>query len=319
MFRKIDTKKLVFLFLILAILALIVFLRDRNQSDRTFKSELFSVDSASVTAIKIFPKGKNSDPLILEKTGKNWDIKINNKKYPADSAAVNNILTALAQVTAERVAASDRAAWKDLEITDSLGRRVVVEQGKTIAADFMVGKVSVSQRPAMQGMVRNQGFSVKSHIRIAGDDHVYVVDGFLSMIFSDQPAQYRNRLICRFNPKEVTKLTFVYPGDSSFILSRSGNNWLVNGEKADSAKTVIYINSIANSTGAEFADDGDIPVTYPYSLRIEGTNMSPIEVTGATGPLNKMYYIRSSTNTSAIFGSGNATLFNQIFASKSKF
>ena len=319
MFRKINNKALLILFGILAILVVAVFIYDRKKGDRTFRSELFSVDSANVTNIKIYPKGKISDPLILEKSGKKWEIKVGSKKYPADSSAVGSILSSLVHVTAERVAASDASGWKGLEISDSSGRHVVVEHGNVVDADFWVGKVSFSQNPGMQNRGRNQGFSVKSHIRVAGDDRVYVVDGFLSMILSDDPSHYRNRLICKFDRNLVTKMTFVYPGDSSFILARNGIGWTINGKPADSTKTTTFINSIASTNSAEFADNNNIPVVFPFSLKIEGNNMPPIEITGANDPTQKKYFIRSSANTSAVFASPNANLFNKVFTSKSKF
>ena len=319
MFRKINNKTLLILFGILAILVVIVFIYDRKKGDRSFRSELISVDSANVTCIKIYPKGKTSDPLILEKNDKSWEIKAGNKKYPADSSAIGSILASLVHVTAERVAASDASGWEGLEISDSSGRHVIVAHGNVTDADFWVGKASFSQNPGMQNRGGNQGFSIKSHIRVAGDDRVYVVDGFLSMMLSDQPSHYRNKLVCRFDPKIVTKLTFVYPGDSSFILARNGNVWMVNGKPADSTKTINFINSIASTNSAEFADDSSIPVAFPFSLRIEGNNMQPIGITGATDPVQKKYFIRSDANTTAVFASSNASLFNKVFTSKSRF
>jgi len=319
MFRKISNKALVVIFAVLAVVAVIVFLHDRKTGDRTFKSELFTIDSANVTSVKIYPKGKKTDPLILEKAGNNWNIVVGPKKYPADSAAIGNILRTLAHVSAERVAASDASGWKSFELTDSLARRVVVQEGNEVTADFMVGKISYSQGQGMQSRGGNQGFSIKSHIRTAGDDRVYVVDGFLSVVFSDQPSQYRNRLVCRFDRNQVNKLTFGYPGDSSFVLTRSGDQWMLNDKPADSAKAVNFISSLANTTGSEFADEESLPFTFPFSLRIEGNNMPAIDLTGAFDPVKKMYYIRSSANTSAVFGSANTSLFNRVFASKSRF
>jgi hypothetical protein len=319
MFRRLNNKILLILFAILAIVMVAIYLYDRKTGDRTFRSDLFAVDTASVTAVKIFPKGKTTDPVILEKSGKKWLIKSGGKSYPADSSAISSMLSSIANVTAERVAASDKEGWKGLEITDSLGRHVVVEQGGNVAADFVVGKISFSQSQNQQYRGGNQGFSVKSHIRVAGDDRVYVVDGFLSMLFSDQPGQYRNKVICRFDQKLATRLTFVYPGDSSFVLEQSMNGWMINGKPADSAKTANYLNAISSTSGNEFADEGTLPVTYPYSLKIEGNNMPPIEITGAIDPVKKMYYIRSNANTQAVFGSANTSLFGRIFASKSTF
>jgi hypothetical protein len=319
MLKKINIKVLLILFTALAAVVVIIYVYDHNRGDRTFRHELIAVDTASVTTIRIFPKGGKGSPVILERTGKHWEVNVDQKKYPADSSVIRNILATMLNVTAERVAASDAAGWNTFELSDSLGRRVLVEQGGNVVADFVVGKASFSQPQGMQNRRGGRGFDVKSHVRIAGDEKVYVVDGFMSIFLSDQPSHYRNKLICSLNPDMLTKLTFIYPGDSSFVLTRSITGWLINDKPADSAKTALYLSSIANSTSSDFADEGNAPVTFPYTLRIEGNNMQPVEISGAVDPVQKIYYIRSSANEQALFGSAGISLFNRIFTGKSKF
>ena len=171
----------------------------------------------------------------------------------------------------------------------------------------------------MQDYSRNQNVEVKSHIRVAGDDRVYVVDGFLSMMFSDQPSAYRNRLVFKFNKNDLAKLTFIFPGDSSFQLLKSGTRWLVNDQSADSAKVENWLNQVANCTNSDFADEKTPPMVFPFSLHIEGNNMKTIEVKGAFDAPLKTYFITSTFNTSATFGGPNSYLFNQVFPGKVKF
>ena len=317
--KKINNKILLIVFLVLAMLAVIIYLYDRNKGERTFKSELFTVDSANVTSITIYPKGKINGTLNLVKTGKNWEVKYDNRSYPADTMTIRRLLQALVKVNAERVAATDRSGWKDLEITDSSSTRVVVNKESEISADFRVGKVSFSRNDNPQEYGRNQNVIVKSHVRVAGDDRVYVVDGFLSMMFSDQPSMYRNRLVFRFNKNDLAKLTFIYPGDSSFQLVKSGSHWLVNDQPADSIKVENWLSSVANCTSSDFADEKTQPLTFPYALRIEGNNMKSIEVKGAADVVSKKYFVCSTFNPSATFGGSNAYLFNQVFPGKAKF
>ncbi len=320
MFRKITNRSLLIIFTVLAALVVFIFIYDRQKGDRTFKSELFIVDSAAVTSITIYPKGNGTDVLKLIKSGgKGWEISHMNKRYPADSGIMQRILQVLAHVLPERVAGTDRSNWKDYEITDSLGTRVVVEQGQKVAADFRVGKISFSQDRSPQNYGGRQNMSAKSHIRVAGDERVYVVDGFLSMMFADNPSQYRSRVIFRLDKSLVTKLTFIYPGDSSFVLSRSGSKWSVNNAPADSAETEKYLNSVATTMGNEFAGENDLIPVFNYTLKVEGNNMSPVEVHGAINPGMKKYYVKSDYNSSATFGSSAPNLFNQIFPSGKRF
>ena len=318
MFRKFSNKSLLIIFAILAILAVIVFVHDSKKGERTFKSELFSIDSSAVTSITIYPKGNGNDILKLSKSGKEWEVLIKNKHYPADSIVIKNILYALAHITPERVAGTDKTSWKQFEISDSSSFRVVVEQGKNITADFRVGKVSFSQARDRQNFRGNGNMEVKSHIRVAGDDRVYVVDGFLSMMFSTNQAQYRNRLVFRIDKNQLTKLAFIYPGDSSFVLTRKGSKWYVDDLPADSSGIEKYLNSIENTAGNEFAVESAIFPNFGYTLKIEGNNMPTIEVNGAVDQGSQKYYIKSNENPSALFGSSTPNLFNQIFIGKTK-
>ena len=317
--KKISNKTLLIVFLLLAAFTGIFYYLDSRNGDRTFKGELFTIDSSLVTSITIYPKGKTIDPITLVRNGRLWNVKEGSRSYPADTMTVQRILQALEKVNAERVAASGKEGWMAYQITDSLATRVVVNQGTEVKADFRVGKISFSRGQGMQGYGGNQNMIVKSHIRVAGDDNVYVIDGFLSMMFNEQLNNYRNHLVFRFNKNDLLKMTFIYPGDSSFRLNRSGAQWLVNDTPADSAAVENWLNSVTNCTGSEFADDLQKPFSFPYVLRIEGNNMKTIEVKGAMDPVTRRNYIESSFNASAIFGGTNPTLFNQVYPSKNKF
>ncbi|NTW31169.1 MAG: DUF4340 domain-containing protein [Bacteroidetes bacterium] len=317
MLKKFNNKILLVIFAILAVLVVIVLFYENKNGDRTFKSDLFTVDSAKVTLINIYPKTKNNKAITLVKTGKNWEIKTNNKTFPADSTAIQRILHTLAHIKAERVAGIDKSSWANFEITDTSSTHVVVEQDKETVADFRIGKYTFTQSNERQ--YRQNNVKVNSHIRVAGDDRVYVVDGFLNMMFSDQASQYRNGIVFRFNKEQLTKLTFNYPADSSFTLTKSGNKWLVNDQPADSAEVERYFNSIANTVDSEFADDELKIPTSTHKLKIEGNNMPAIEVNGVSDTLSKKYFINSTYNLSASFASSNSYLYNKIFASKNKF
>ena len=164
---------------------------------------------------------------------------------------------------------------------------------------------------------RNRNGDVKSHIRVADDDRVYVVDGFLSMMFGDQPSIYRNKSLFSFNEDLLTKLTFTYPGDSSFTLTKTMGKWMLDEKPADSIETSRFLYAIKASQNSEFDDSLAQFPEAAYKLRIEGNNMPTIEVSGSV--IGKKYFVKSSANASAIFGSKNAYLFNSLFKSRNNF
>jgi hypothetical protein len=318
MFNKINNKTLIIIFAVLALLVVVFLLYDSHHGERSFKSNLFTVDSAKVTAITIYPKSKGKKEIRLVKTGANWEVKCDNKSYPADTFSLKRILQALAHVKVESVACNDKSCWTEFDVTDTSSAHVVVEQDNQVTADFRTGRISVAQSSGMQ-YNRNRNGDVKSHIRVADDERVYVVAGFLSMMFGDQVSIYRNKTLFNFNEDLLTKLTFTYPGDSSFTLAKTMGKWMLNDQPADSAEVARFLNAIKNSQNSEFADD---IVRFPeaaYKLRIEGNNMPAIEVSGSIDNAAKKYYVKSSANTSAIFGSTNSYLFNSLFKSMSNF
>ena len=91
------------------------------------------------------------------------------------------------------------------------------------------------------------------------------------------------------------------------------------GDKpADSAAVVNYIGSLANLFNGEFADEKDIPLTFPFTLKIEGSNFTALELQGSASEEAKRYFVKSSMNP-AVFGGVTPTLFRQVFPGKGKF
>jgi ABC-type dipeptide/oligopeptide/nickel transport system ATPase component len=93
----------------------------------------------------------------------------------------------------------------------------------------------------------------------------------------------------------------------------------LSNQPVDSAKTETYLNSIRDTVNSEFADEGTQPIVFPYTLKIEGNDMAAIEVQGVINPAPNKYFVKSTFNPSAIFGSSNPNLFNQVFPGKDKF
>jgi hypothetical protein len=319
MFKRINNKTLLVIFGALALIALAVYFYDSKKGERTFRSELFKVDSAGVTSITIYKKGSATDFIKLVKSGKGWEIQDQKKQYPADTSIVRNLLSMLSHISAQRVAGSDRESWKAFDMTDSASTRVIVEQGKEVTADFRLGKSSFSQSRSRQNYGGGYGMEASSHVRVPEDDRVYVVDGYLSMMVTGDPSRYRNRLVMKFDRQAVRKFSFVYPGDSSFSLVREGNKWMLNNQLADSVLTEQWINSVSHVSNGEFGDNENLPFNMPYSLHIEGNNMQPIDLKGSKDDAARKYVVTSSANSFAVFSSMTPGLFRQVFPSKSKF
>lgn len=313
MSKILNTKSLV---IILAIAVALYFISTLfEKKERTFKSDLVSVDTAEVTAIEIIPRAGESDAIQLTRTGQGWSLEKEGVTYNADQMAARNVLAELIKLTPERVAANDPSRWDEMEVSDTTGTRVKLYDGKKVVADIYIGKFNYQQNPQAQQMqFQQQGRGkMSTHVRLAGEDEVYVVDGFLKMNIQADLNTYRNKNLCSVLPEDVTKVTFRYP-DNSFTLAFQDSTWKLNGVKTDSVKTVQYLNSLRRLTSTNFVDDAaDVAVNPSHTVRIEGNNFMPVEIKAFPADSVNGYLVTSSLNSGARFSGEKSKLFDKIF------
>jgi len=319
MAKRRNNRNLILLFVVLALAVAGMFLYDHYRGERSFRAELFSFDPGEITSVEVFPKGASDAPIRLEKQGSHWMVVLEEGAVPADSGFLFNLFGTLDKAKPERVAGIGKSSWEEFQVTDSASTRVVLYRENKKESDFRIGKVSFSQSPQQQPYGRNRNPVIKSHIRMEGDDNVYLVDGFLSVMFQDKPSAYREKTICRFPAEGPTGIDFQYPGDSSFYLRRDGNGWVTGSGAADSAAVVTWLKSVATSSGSDFAGKEASGVVFPYRLRLEGNNMPVIEIEGARDDSAKVYLIRSTQNPSALFKATSPYLFDRLFPSGTRF
>src|SRR5205085_580959 len=136
-----------------------------------------------------------------------------------------------------------------------------------------------------------------TYIRHSDEDEVYAVSGYLSFGVNQPFNSWRNKVFVNGNKENWTSVTFTYPGDSSFVLNKSGNMWLVNGEKADSSKATQFINQLSTLQSTGFAD-GYVPSSTPlYSVSIGGNNLlTPINIQAFPADTIQKLILHSSLN-----------------------
>lgn len=289
MFRKINNKLLIVIFGILLVIVVSVELVDSRKGNRTFKSDLVEVNAADVTTIELFPKVANGTLIKLFKENNVWQLESEGKRYNADQSAATSMINELNQMKPKSVVATKKDRWKQFEVTDSLATRVKLLKDGDVLADVMLGKFSFSQPQTMT-----------SYVRLSDDNEVYGVDGMLGMSFNRNVNSFRDKTIIKSNKTDWTKLTFTYPADSSFVLEKKGEKWMIGEMKADSAAVVKYFNSIAHLTDSKFAESK--PVGQPtHSLKIEGNNgMQALEISGYFTDKNN-FVLASNQNSDTYF------------------
>jgi hypothetical protein len=313
MFRKVSLRILLYILVALTCLTVITQLSEKMNGDRSFRSQLASFDTAQVTGVVLSDLKSGNKGFELIKAGNGWKMKANGREYRTDDNYIRSMIWGISQLKAERIAASNENKWKEFEVTDSLALRVTLKGKSKVLADLLVGKFNY-QSPAGSNPFEQQG-NMTTYIRVADEQEVYAVNGFIRGEISPEINRFRDKTIVRIRSGSLRKLTFQYPADSSLILEKQGNLWTINGVPADSANVVQYINSMENLTEIGFTDDSPLNGPPVFKLTIESDSALPAEVMAYASETANGYIITSSMNPGAQF-SGNNGLTGKIFKGK---
>lgn len=307
MFKKLNTRTLLAIFGVLLAIVIVSQLLKSKQGDRNFESQLFTMDTSRVETIVIFPKG-SKDEVKLVNADHNWTLQYKGKTYRADQSIPKGMLTELITMRAERIAATEQSEWSKFELSEDSATHVRLELKGKIMADFYVGKFSFQQPNTMT-----------TYIRLADDDKVYAVSGYIAMTFNRNPNDLRDKTLVNVNAGDITKVSFAYPADSSFTLTREKNTWKINGEPADSAKTAEFISGLSRLTSYTFADDAIQPGKQLFTVNIEGNNFKPVQIKAFEADTTVKYLVTSTLNSGVRFDARNGELLSRVFVGKNRF
>jgi hypothetical protein len=321
--KFLNTKTLIILLVVLGLIFLISKLTEKE--DRTFKSEMVSIDTAKVTKMVIHPKlGDKGKEVMFTKTGTEWKLESDGKSYKPDQTSVKNILSELVRMKSERVAATEETKWKEFEVTDSTATRIMLYNDNKLLADLYVGKFNYVQPPQGQGQQnpyqqQNKG-RMSTYVRPAGDKEVYVVDGFIKMSIQANVNTYRDKTLFASNKDDLTKIAFNYPNGEGFVLSKDGTKWFLNGQPTDSVMTAKYLSKLAKVTSTNFIDDVMPLTSVPtHQVKIEGNNIIPVEISAFPADSVNKYVVTSSLNPDSKYSGAKSGLFERVFVKSSEF
>lgn len=305
MYRKINIKILIVIFAVLLVAVILIEVADLKKGNRTFRSDLVEVNTDDVTSIELYPKITAGEKIRLFKENDFWKVESGGESYAADQSISGTLISALNNMTPESVVATNKDRWSTFEVTDSLGTRVKLFNGENLLADVVIGKFSFSQPRNMT-----------SYVRLADEKDVYGVNGMIGMTFNRDLKSFRDKTVIKSASSNWTKLTFSYPADSSFVMEKINEKWMINGQAADSASVVKYFNSISSLNEGRYADSKPV-AALTHQLKIEGNNMmEPIDITGYKVD-DENFIIASNQNRGTYFNSPD--LAKKVFVSFSKF
>jgi hypothetical protein len=279
------------------------------------RKELISLDTAEISEVRVATAGDQPKVIRLTRENNEWKAIQDDKTYPADRSALKSLLATVADMNAVRMVSRKKDKWDSYNVGEkSTDVSVYVDGSKE--AEFRVGKTGFNQNQGGQQFGR-QGIEAYTHIRMADEDEVYMVNGFLEATFNRSINDWRDKSFLRFTAEDVTKVNFQYPADSSFVLEKKDSVWLAGARQAEMAKVDSYLREFSYRSETSFADGFDPPTDPDFVVRFEGTG-GPIATVEAWKQ-GEAWYLRSSRQPEVFFLNNDASTMSRLFPAATTF
>lgn len=302
--KKIKNTRLLIIFVVLLALVVILFTQKNGHKERSFDKHLVEFNAEEVTQMKLYPKSMKGSFIELNKADDQWTIKSGTETYKANTSLIQSMVDQIQGLTALSLVANSKDRWESFEVSDSLASIVELYAGKKQVADVYIGKFKFTQPQSMA-----------TYVRIGNKKETFKVEGFLSSTYNKQVNDLRDKTVVYDQLANWSKLTFDYPADSSFVLSRENQQWTLNGMPADSAAVVQYINAVKRSNGGTISETDGTVVPNFYRLTIDRDNLAPVII--EVKEINGQKVLHSSENSEVWFE--DQSIIDRIFVPKSKF
>jgi hypothetical protein len=309
MFKKFTTKNLIIILVVLGGIVLFNKFYQSKKEESTFEDVFVNIDTALVSDIYIYPQVEKGKEVHFKRNGKTWEVENGKIKTFADTSAIRYLLSQFVDMKSVSLSGQDKSSWKELQVSDSAGTKIkIVVPGQTY--EMVVGKINYNQSSG----------SGSSNIRHAGEEEVYTVQNYLSFAVNQPFNSWRNKTFVNFSKDNWTGFSFSYPGDSSFVLEKTSDTWMVNGEKADSAKVAQYLSQVSSMQSTGFVENYSPASTPVYTVTMKGNNLSsPVIVRAFPADSTQKFILHSSMNPDAYFSESQSHLADRIFVGKKYF
>jgi hypothetical protein len=316
MASKFNNKILLIVLIVLTGLFFLARTIKQKRSSGNLKTDIVRIDSSLVNSILLYPSAEKGAEIMFSRSGFNWQVTKGDITADADKSNIDNLFAELLVLRPESIVTRNKEKWANYGVTDSLGTRVIMKEGKKPVLDLVVGRFDYQPSPSgYSGTGGNYGTG-RTYIRLFDETDVYVVKGFLAMSFNQVFKNWRDQTFLNFDINNINLLTFDYPADSGFVAMKSDTVWIVEGIIADSTSMASYLNAISRKSNSVFTDSFTPVIGADYQLTINGVNMAPIIIKAYRKGENE-YIMNSSQNPDSYFTSPRSVLFGTIFKSRS--
>lgn len=314
--KKINNKVLVIGLAALVGIFIISRLFRSPKLEGNIRKELVSIDTSDVTELRMASAGDQPKLIKLTKASNKWTVTQDDKSYPADKSVVDNLLATVASLNAERMVSRKKDKWDSYNVGEK-STDVSVYEGGRRSAEFRVGKTGFNQNPGGSGGFGDQGIEAFTYVRMAEEDEVYMVNGFLEATFNRGVNDWRDKSFLRFSTDNVSRVTFTYPADSSFVLEKRDTVWFAGARIGDKQKVQTYLREISQKSEHSFAE-GYTPASSPTVT---------VQIDGSAGPIATVegwkqegsWVLHSSRQPGVYFLNSDLAAIGRLFPGLTKF
>lgn len=271
---------------------------------RSFKDVLVKVDTSLVNKIIFHPKG-NSSRITMQKNGNGWTADNGEYQISATSNSVNSLLMPSTEIKTLQLISKNESKWAEYEVDDDAGKKVELYNGNQLLCAFYVGRFSFNQNTR----------SAKTYIRLADENDIYVVDGFLSMSYDKQFDDFRNKKLVNGLQLDDISQVRIEANDFNFSISKDINNhWIDTNEgEVDSLKAINAIRSVVNLRGNEILSGFNASQNEQIRLLLESNSGKPGEQISIYQNPAGGFAVKSSSNDDVFFKSDSTGIYKTAY------
>lgn len=312
--KKLNNKTLIIILVVLVGIFAVVRIFRTPAQQSNLKKELVSIDTAKVTEIKLSPKTEPGE-ITFKREGTKWTVTKFGKEYNVDLGAASGLLSQLLNLEPEKMVSSKKEKWDEYQVGDSTTRVQAFVDGDEVA-NLLIGRIGFNQSPAQmqQQQFGGGGFGGGfTYVRVADEDEVYTVDGFLESTFNRSLNDFRNKSLVRLKSEDITKVSCNYP-DSGFVAELRNKKWWIADVMADSNKMRSYVNQFNFKNATTFADDFTASRPADLSLVVDGAsgNLATIKA----WKRDTDWVFESTQQPGVFFSSAGSAIFQTLFEGK---
>ncbi len=263
-------------------------------TNRSFKQELTSFDSAAVDKVTIQLEG--APMTTLTKKGEQWEASNGSITVPAKEGSISGFLTELSNIKTKQLVSRSADKWLEYEVDERKGKRIDLYAGGKKLAGLNIGRFNFNQ----------QTRSGLSYARLSDENDIYAIDGFLAMSAAKDFNSFRNNQLFNIEARNIEAVTLETEAGVQSLSKAIDGGWLKNQTGVDSTAAARYVTSLSSLTGAKFNDNFSVSGAALKTLKMGSATLAAY-ANPAGG-----FTLKSSQND-AYFDSDSTGIFKKAF------